>query len=249
MLTRYKDIKALLFIGYLFGYPLAIAGPVLVDPRLESHVVFHSRTYPHAILCIPIYVVSLALVLTLFKLKSNLRTLYLSVCIFLVAVVASLPIFRPEFPHGNLLAVAIVAGLLFAFTIFVWSVGQAICADAKSAVGEGEATLGYLKELLSFVRQATFAGIGVFSGLLYGAFTVEFEYINTIATSAPDKFLLRINAAAQIGFYAIFAVAGPVRYFFMMSLRVLSNFKEMANRLDSTSPTDPQAHRSKRHSP
>jgi hypothetical protein len=231
-LTEYWDIRSVLLAGYFFGYPLAVVPPILIDHLLTTHAVFDPRNYAHSILCVPIYLVFLTLVLVVFKLGANVITLYVSICMFAIAIAVSLPIFRPEFPHGNLVAVGTVASLLFAFTTFVWSVGDGICRDAKSTAGASDASLGYLKELLSFVRQASFAGIGLFSGLLYGAFNVEFGYINSIASDESDKFLLQINAATQIAFYAIFAAVGPVRYFFLMSLRVLSDFKRIATKSD-----------------
>jgi hypothetical protein len=229
-----RDVKILLMFGYAMAYPLAVLAPILLDPRLATHPAFPARTYPRAWLCLPIYIFLLGLVLAMFKLKSTTSALYWSICAFASAIVISLPIFLPEFPHGNLLAVGTVTSLLFAFTIFMWSACEAICTDA-STVSAGDANLGYLKELLSFVRQTTFAGVGVFSGLLYGVFTLEFEYINNIANNnQSDKFLLSLNAGAQVAFYAIFAVAGPFRYFFLTSMRVLSEFKKMAAALDNT---------------
>jgi hypothetical protein len=231
------SLKILLAIGYSLGYLLAVLPPMVIDPRLTSHAEFASRHYPNAILCAPIFVLLALTIIVLFNVKSSLYALYGSVIVYALSIIISLPIFRPEFPHGNLIAVGTVSGLLFAFTIFVWSFGQESCANAKSAVNGNDAALEYLKELLSFVRQATFAAIGVFSGLLYGVFTVESDYIQAIASSQSDKFLLGLNAAAQIAFYAIFAVAGPVRYLFLTSLRILSDFKEMAVRLDEATST------------
>jgi hypothetical protein len=235
-----RDVKILLMFGYAMAYPLAVLAPILIDPRLATHAAFQARTYPRAWLCLPIYIFLLGLVLAMFKLKSTVSVLYLSICTFASAIVISLPIFLPEFPHGNLFAVGTVTSLLFAFTIFMWSACEGICMDAKSTVGAGDASLSYLKELLSFVRQTTFAGVGVFSGLLYGVFTLEFEYINNISSNPSDKFLLSLNAGAQVGFYAIFAVAGPIRYFFLTSLRVLSDFKKMAARLDHHTASNSQ---------
>ena len=225
-------IKILLTIGYGSAYLLAVLPPTVIDHRLTSHSDFPPRYYPNAIYCAPIFVLAVVIVIELFKAKSSLRALYGSVFVYVSAIIVSLPIFRPEFPHGNLLAVGTVSVILFSFTIFVWSFGRESCLDAKSALRGNDTALQYLKELLSFVRQATFAAIGLFQRTSLRVFAVETDYANAIVTTQHDKFILGLNAAAQIGFYAIFAVAGPMRYLFLTSLTILSDFKEMALRLD-----------------
>jgi hypothetical protein len=227
-----RDIKVLLAVGYIIGYPLAVLAPILIDPLLKSHVNYPSRNYPYAELCLPIYITLLTAEAALFKWKTTTASLYVSVCIFALSLIVSLPIFLPEFPHGNLLAVGTVTGFLSAFSIFVWSIGDQISINPTALATAGNATFEYLRALLSFVRQGAFAGVALFGALFFAAFTTEFQYIDTTVTAQADKFLLHINTSAQIGFYAIYAISGPIRYFFLMNLQILSHFREIAARLD-----------------
>jgi hypothetical protein len=168
----------------------------------------------------------------LFLTKSNIASLYTSVCAYLLAIIFSLPVFLPEFPHGNILAVGITTGIFAAFTIFVWSIGDQISVDVNSLEIAGSATFEYLKAILTFVRQGAFAAVTLFGALFFAAFTTELQFGDAIVTAPQDKFLLHLNTALQIGFYSTYSIAGVVRYFFSMNLQLLSNFKEIATRLD-----------------
>src|SRR5689334_16555380 len=52
---KYRDIRTLIFIAHAIGYPLAVFAPIFIDPVLKSHVVYSTRQYQYAFLCIPIY--------------------------------------------------------------------------------------------------------------------------------------------------------------------------------------------------
>ncbi len=227
-----KDIKILLFIGYAIGYPLAVLPPVFMDPLLKSHVLFASRTYVHAGWCIPIYLLLVCSQAILLKRSQRVRSLYLSVCGFIVSIVASLPLFLPEFPHGNLFAVGVTTTFLSAFSIFVWSIGIQILIDPESLKSSGDATFDYLKALFSFVRQGAFAGVALFGALFFAAFSTEFKYVENTVTDKRDIFLLNLNIALQVAFYTLYSVGGVVRFFFNMNLHILSQFKEVAARMD-----------------
>src|SRR5207248_2354247 len=92
----------------------------------------------------------------------------------------------------------------------------------------GRTTIDYLNALSQFVRQGAFAAVTLFGVLFYGGFTTAFYYVEAVVTEKPDIFLLKFNTAFQIGFYALFSIIGPVRYFFMMNLHVLAEFKKIA---------------------
>lgn len=79
---RSIDIKLLLILGYTIGYPLAVVPPMIIDPRLTSHVEFSSRHYPDAIFCLPIFLSLAIFIIELFKVKSSLYTLYSSVVMY-----------------------------------------------------------------------------------------------------------------------------------------------------------------------
>jgi hypothetical protein len=236
MMIPIRDIKILLLVGYIVGYPLAVLPPILIDPVLRSHVNYpEPRQYPYRALCIVIFLSMIAMQGMLLRSKSSVVSLYISACVFLIAVISSLPIFLPEFPHGNLLAVGITTGFLSAFTIFVWTIGEQVAVDPSSLGTAGNATFEYLKAILSFVRQGAFAAVALFGALFFAAFTTEFQFADATVTAAQDKFMLHLNMSLQIGFYATYSVIGAVRYFFVMNLQILSSFKVIAARLDQQS--------------
>jgi hypothetical protein len=229
------DLKIVLWIGYALGYGLAVGAPILIDPTLETHTVYPLRKYPNSWYCAPIWIALISCEGVLLKLASRTSILYLSVCIFAVSIACSLPIFVPELPHGNLMAVGATTSLLCAFTIFVWSMCDGMAKDATSSDISGQAGFEYLKVLFTFARQGAFAGVTLFGVFFFAAFTTEFKYIEILVNSPADKFWLILNAAVQIAFYAIYAVVGPIRYFFVMSLEILSQFKKVAVRIDEES--------------
>src|ERR1043166_11325 len=139
-LSKPRDIKVLIIVGHAIGYPLAVFAPIFIDPVLKSHVVYSTRSYPYALLCVPIYVTLLFTQFLILRRHSALKSLYASVCIFFSSIIVSLPIFLPEFPHGNVLAVGIMTAFLSAFAIFVWSIGERIFLDKKSLDDGGDAT-------------------------------------------------------------------------------------------------------------
>jgi hypothetical protein len=219
-----RDIKILLFVGYAFAYPLAVLAPILIDPLLKTHVVFPSREYPNAKLCFLIYALLLGSQCILLIKAKRLLVLYSSICVFLIAIAVSLPIFLPEFPHGNLFAVGVTTAFLSAFTIFVWWIGDQISIDPTSLESAGHETFEYMKALFTFVRQGAFAGVTLFGALFFAAYST--------VTDKHDLFLLKLNTGFQIGCYAIYSVVGAVRYFFIMNLQILSQFRAIAARLD-----------------
>jgi hypothetical protein len=234
------DLKILLFVAYAIAYPLAVLPPIYMDPLIKSHIFYGPRHYDHWYLCIPIYLglIGIQLFLLFFLRKSSLKklesfgSLYSSVGVFLISIVVSQPIFLPELPHGNLLNVGSVTSFVSALTIFVWWVGEEMSVDDEMVKSGGTQTFEYMKSLFTFVRQGAFAGVTLFGVLFFAAFSTEFEYSKTMLTDKQDIFMMNLNIAAQIAFYASYAVAGVVRYFFMMNVRLLNQFKELARQLD-----------------
>jgi hypothetical protein len=113
-----------------------------------------------------------------------------------------------------------------------------ISEDAQSLTSAGQASFEYLKTLFAFGRQGAFAGVTLFGALFFAAFTTEFKYSETTVTEKSEVFLLNINAALQIAFYATYCVMGAIRYFFVMNLNVLSRFKEIAIEMDGVVAQD-----------
>jgi hypothetical protein len=153
-----------------------------------------------------------------------------------VMIILSLPVFLPEFPHGNLISVGAATAFLCAFSIFVWSIGSHVLLDSESVDAAGFATFEYMKVLFSFVRQGAYAGVALFGALFLTSYATGFKYAESTVTDKSDLFLLNANVAFQIGFYALLSIVGPIRYFFIMNLQILTQFKNIAGRIDREKP-------------
>jgi hypothetical protein len=222
-----KDIKLLLWFGYAIAYPLAVLPPIVIDPLLRSHVYYSSRQYPYAFLSIPIFALLLAAQYLWLRTAKSVKSLYASVGIFFLSTLMTLPLFQPEFPHGNVITVGVLASFFCSFSIFVWSIGRQISIYTEGLTSEGTGTVEYMTALSGFVRQGAFAAVALFGALFFGAFATLFGYVESVVTEKADLFLLKYNTAFQIGFYAMYSLVGPVRYFFMMNLYILSEFKKI----------------------
>lgn len=235
-----QDLKILLFVAYAVAYPLAVLPPIYMDPLIKSHIFYGPRQYEHWYLCIPIYLglIGTQLFVLFFLRKSSLKklegfgSLYSSVGVFLISIIVSQPIFLPELPHGNLLNVGSVTSFVSALTIFVWWAGEQMSVDDELVKSGGTQTFEYMKSLFTFFRQGAFAGVTLFGVLFFAAFSTEFEYSKTMLTDKQDIFMMNLNIAAQIAFYASYSVAGVIRYFFIMNINLLKRFKELARQLD-----------------
>lgn len=231
MLSR-KDIKTLLMLGYAAGYIVAVSAPIFIDPLLKSHVVYSSRHYPYAFLCAPIFILFLTIQFLLLKSARTTSRMYISACTFLLSITVSLPIFLPEFPHGNLFAVGTTTTFLSAFSIFVWSIGSRIYLSDDALKSAGSATFEYIKALFAFIRQSALAGVALFGALFFAAFSTEFKYVENTVTDKSDQFWLSLNISIQIAFYTTYLVAGSLRYLFTMTLQILAQFKYVAAQID-----------------
>ena len=160
-----KDIKRVLFAAYAYGYPLAVFAPLYIDPLLKSHATYPSRHYTYWYLCIFIYALLLSSQSFLLYRATRISQLYYSVGAFLLALVISLPIFLPELPHANIVAVGTTTSIISAFTIFVWWIGRRILINEETLKSARDATFEYMKILFTFFRQAAFACVALFGAL------------------------------------------------------------------------------------
>ena len=128
--------------------------------------------------------------------------------------------------------VGLATSLLTALSIFVCSIARQISNENRSLESAGDATLEYLKVLFTFVRQAAFACVTLFGALFLTAYATGYKFADAIVADKSDLFLLYVNTGFQVSLYAIYAVAGPIRYFFIMNIQVLTQFKEASFRVD-----------------
>jgi hypothetical protein len=132
-----------------------------------------------------------------------------------------------------------MTAFLSAVSIFVWSIGEKIPIESKSFESVGKATSEYMKELLSFTKQAAFAGVTLFGVIFFSAFSTASKYVESTVSDKADIFLLNIDILFQFTFHAIYSIVGFVRYCFTMSVSILAQFKDVASRLDRENSRSP----------
>jgi hypothetical protein len=243
----FRDIKITLFFAYAVGYPLAVIPPLLLDPILKSHVTFSARQYPYGFLCLSIYLVLLSIEAPLLRTMTSVTSLYVSVVIFFVSILLTLPIFLPEFPHGNVFSVGATTTFLSAVSIFTWSWINDDVLVVGPPKSVGVARLGYVKELSAFFRQAIFAAVALFGVLFFSAFGNMLKYAADIVTDRSEPFLLNLNVGFQVGFYAVLSIVGAVRYLFLMNIKVLMLLKKLSAEFDHTSKASGDIYRKSRY--
>src|SRR3972149_3875882 len=195
---RIGDIKLVLFFGYLIGYPLAVIAPIYIDPLLKSHVQFGSREYPYAFFCLPIYATLIATELIIMKRFTTVKSLYVSVGVFFLAIIVTFPIFLPERPHGNVLFVGVSTVFFSAFSIFAWELRKKVFEYTQLLQRPKGSVIEYLKVLTSFVRQGALGALALFGALFFAAITSVQNYNQWIVQDKSEVFLLNYNATTEI---------------------------------------------------
>lgn len=195
----------------LIGYFTVVAGPVLLDPRLPTHIGYPNRSYPaHGWiwwLFAPLAFVLPYINLRIFTSKELLLVSSISPLLAL-AIAASLS-FPPERPHmGTLLC-----GFGFALIILI-TIAFRINADDFGYIAD--ATIPFESRLEQVKATAAFwQMIAVYAGAAYLAFAVSWIYAmwfttEKIVRSSEDKFTFGQAQVALAGIVTICVVLGPL---------------------------------------
>ena len=209
MVDNFLCIRVAVFS--LIGYFTVVAGPVLLDPRLPTHIGYPKRKYPRHgwiwWLFTPLAFVLPYLALQFLKPKEILLIGSMAPLIIL-AIAASLS-FPPEQPHfGTLLCgygFALIIGLTIAFHIyandFTYVVNTTVPFDSR---------LEHIKATAAFWQT-----IAVYSGAAYLAFAVSWIYAmwfttEKIVSSAKDKFTFGQAQVALAVLVTICVILGPL---------------------------------------
>src|SRR5947207_735325 len=116
MLDRFLCIRVAAFS--LIGYCSAIAGPMYVDPKLRTHVLYGARTYPHGWiwwLFTPLAFVLPYIALRFFESKAALFVSSIMPLLILGSVAAFS--FPPERPHMGIVVCILGFALIILVTV------------------------------------------------------------------------------------------------------------------------------------
>ncbi|HVS82681.1 MAG TPA: hypothetical protein VHE60_13200 [Pyrinomonadaceae bacterium] len=228
MLDRFLCIRVAAFS--LIGYCTAIAGPMLLDPKLPTHIGYGPRSYPpHG--WIWWLFTPLAFLLPYISLRiftSNEALLVSSIAPLLILAAAASFSFPPERPHMGVL----LCGLGFAVIILI-TVAIRIKASDFAYIADTtvpfESRLEHVKATAAFWQM-----ISVYAGAAYLAFGVSWIYAMWFTTekmvsSAEDKFTLGQAQVALAVAVTICVVVGPLLEAFLNAfgaIAQLSNVKK-----------------------
>jgi len=128
---------------------------------------------------------------------------------FACAAIASIPIFKPEIPHGNLVIVSMVWSVLALITVWVHKT-PVISPNEDSPAATHQAQIEFAKEQSTFWRTLLFGLLASYLAILVGS-AKEVHHFNNdlLVKDAGETFLLNMNGTIQIGLMSLFVLVGP----------------------------------------
>ena len=228
MLDKFLCIRVAAFS--LIGYFTVVAGPVLLDPKLPTHIGYPNRAYPpHSWiwwLLAPIAVVLPYIGLQVFKSKEALFVSSMAPLLIL-AIAASLS-FPPERPHFGTLLCGFGFSLIILITV-------AFRVNANDFAYIADATIPFESRLEQVkATAALWQSITVYAGAAYLAFAVSWIYAmwfttEKIVSSPEDKYTFGQACVAVAVLVTICVVFGPLLEAFrnaFVAIAQISNVKK-----------------------
>lgn len=193
----------------LLGYLLATVPPVLLDPLLSSHVAFKARRYPGALWWIlPIAALLFASTLML-CVRTSKRRFIIAMLPFVTASLISIPIFRPEMPHGNLVFVCSAWFILGILT--VWIHDQPIAdPTAYTPLPALNAQIEYIKEQTAIWKAIATGLTAAYLAVLVTLTLALHANNKEVVTAKREIFILNEYSNTQVMLVSVFMLIGPI---------------------------------------
>jgi hypothetical protein len=194
------------------AYLWATVPPVFIDRLLFHHIRYpYPREYPGAFY----YIIPLciATVLVTYFLMRTRKSLLAGLMPFALAVTASMPVFRPEFPHAQLLHAGglwlILAGLA------IWIHTFEINSDTRTKLDSGAidktARIEYLKEEVQYWRTVLLIIAGGYIALVISWVNLAIQYNKEmVGGNQSEAFVLNTLAISGIALCSIGVLICPV---------------------------------------
>jgi len=209
------------------GSILAVGIPTFIDPQLEHHVRYGARIYPLGewVLLISLLVFALTLILNINKNFSTKKKAILTFCAILLPTWATLPVFKPEFPHMNVFGYPIYFGLISAGVVLLRG-SKVDFSFLKSNISY-ETKLERLKIEYNYWFKLAAASIATY-GLFAISIAVEMSKIVEMATKEPSEiFLLNVTGAFALILNAIWFLTGYLREILTKISDIKNNFSQL----------------------
>jgi hypothetical protein len=197
-----------LSISIFLGYLLATIPQTILDPLFTSHVAYGSRRYPLAWLIAPIAV--LLLISTQIILVSMWRHRFpFALLPFAIACCASIPIFKPEMPHGNLLFISALWLAVSSITLWIHQV-PTVDPTLHLPVPSSAACIDFIKEQTAIWKACS---LGLTAAYLSLVITLVKELHSNnalIVKSQRDLFLLNTYSNVEVALASLLILFGPI---------------------------------------
>lgn len=194
------------------AYLLATLPQYFTDPLLKHEVVFGERHYPGALwLVIPIAAFVLFLTRHLMCNSSRILTAILP---FVLAALVSIPIYRPEIPHSNIVSISFIWSSILILTLWIRNrvIEKEVINTLESPkIGILTTKLEYVKEEVQFWRTFIIVLGGGYIALLIS----WANFLTTISKAevvdnAAEAFILDSSAMFAIGLITILVIICPI---------------------------------------
>lgn len=191
-------------VTVLYGYFLATFPQYIVDPKLTTHVCWGARTYTHFNY---VFVIAVGLFVATFLTMTLVRRhRYSWVAIpMIVALTVSIPIFKPEMPHQNLLFVMAIWTAIT--TAAVWIHDTDIREQEKI---DKSIYLEYVKAQLQFWGTVSLSLLAAILTLVVSATTEAHKSNATVVTDPGDLFMLNMVTTVVLSSMTIYCLVGPI---------------------------------------
>jgi len=212
-MNRPVDKKFWKKVGWIngLGIFITVLGPLIIDPRLKSHVQFPNRPYTYnwfwLLISIPV-----GLATYYFghgwKLRGwpsrTLNTIVPALGLLLSAFIVAF-LFPPEFPHVGIIVWAFAYSFVSLFTVF-FHLGR----QDSDQFPNTSAALHRLKATISWWKQITlYAAAGYLAFAIFLA-SVAWTINSVMLTNQRERFFFGNAQMIQILVYSVFILIGPL---------------------------------------
>lgn len=138
----------------------------------------------------------------------------MSVLPFIGGALASIPIFRPEIPHGNLMSISIIWLVIMVVTLWIHEreIDKDVIANLESStLGDKTAKIEYLKEEVQYWRTIIIGIAGGYIAILISwvDFIVKIGKEN-VGGNEGEAFILSLMSGVGIGLCSVGIMIGPL---------------------------------------
>jgi hypothetical protein len=232
-----RRIAKKISVGGGLAYLWATLPPLFIDRSLTHNVRYpYAREYPGAIYYI--IPVSIATILITYIWMRKRKSILAGLCPFALALTGSMPIFRPEFPHGQLLHAGglwlVVGGLTL--WIHTLEIGDKSESSLRSNLIDKIARVEYLKEELQYWRTILLVIAGGYIALVLSWVNFAIQYNKElVGGNASEAFVLDTLAISGITLCSIAVLVGPIAEATKRHRKALSLFLTIKESTEVTS--------------